>query len=95
MVFTLSGDGRWRVWDAATGEPLTPPFRSGLEVEWDLTPPDRPVADLIQWAELLSASRLDANGTLVRLDKADEIAKRWEGYRTGYLGQTRMVQGDD
>jgi WD40 repeat protein len=95
MVFTLSDDESWRVWDAATGAPLTVSFRRGLEVEWDLTPPDRPVADLLQWAELLSASRLDSNGTLVRLDQADEIAKRWEGYRTRYLGQTSAGRSED
>jgi hypothetical protein len=81
------------VWDATTGQPITPPLKHegavdyamftaddravktighgkehGFVGSWELAPDNRPIKDLLLLAQLLSVHRLDASGTLVKLD---------------------------
>jgi tetratricopeptide (TPR) repeat protein len=114
LVSTL-GEDRFlrtiRVWDAATGEPVTPGFRSaqsvlrnrvpqrvvfapagyrlhgylarGGELEWDLTPDERPVRTLVSFAEVLSGHRIDPVSGLVPLE-GESFQRAWIDLRTRY-----------
>jgi WD40 repeat protein/tRNA A-37 threonylcarbamoyl transferase component Bud32 len=48
---------------------------------WDLTPTDRPVADLVLQAELLAGSQIDATGSLVPLEQPGDQLSQYAGAR--------------
>jgi WD40 repeat protein/serine/threonine protein kinase len=51
-------------------------FKGGFIRSWDLAPDNRPIKDLLLLAQLLSVHRLDASGTLVKLD-FDATTNAW------------------
>jgi WD40 repeat protein len=59
---------------------------------WELPQDDRPVADLVELAQLLSASRLDAQGDLVPLGPAD-LRAAWQALRANYPGDFTRAPG--
>src|SRR5262249_4719281 len=113
----FSPDGRWivtggsgdysaRLWDAVTGESLSPPLKHTGWVHHIATSPDsrplatacpagtiqiwpfpapeqRPLADLVLLAQLLSAQRADAADGLVGVEPADQ-RRAFEKLRTRY-----------
>jgi hypothetical protein len=104
LVVTAGADQTARVWDAATGQPLTPPLPytgparsasfsadsrraevmgAGSAVwAWDLRRDDRPVADLMELARLLSGSRIDPARGLLPLEP-EELEEEWQRVRAG------------
>src|SRR5207237_979706 len=86
-VLTASQDGAARLWDAATGESLTPLLpqtgwvRQALrapseERGWDLSSDGRPVEHLLRLAQWLSGQRIDETGGMVPLD-TDALKTLW------------------
>jgi Flp pilus assembly protein TadD len=113
FVVTGSLDRTARVWDAATGQPLTPPLRhdgevwraafssdgrrvhtavasvskGGVAFVWDLdlSPGDRPIADLVLQAQLLASRQVDQSGDLAPVEPAN-LGAAWERLRPRYPG---------
>jgi hypothetical protein len=73
------------VWDATTGEPLTPVLAPAEAAGWKalLTPDERPVEALLGLGRVLSAQRLDSSSGLVPLGPA-ELRGEWERLRAAY-----------
>jgi WD40 repeat protein/tetratricopeptide (TPR) repeat protein len=93
-IVTKAGDGL-RVWDAASGEPLSPLLRGGkragsvsdgrsaVAYASGALAIDWPVAQLARVAEVLSAERMTDAGGTAPLDRA-ELNKEWQDMRTKY-----------
>ncbi|MGH7172504.1 MAG: beta-propeller domain-containing protein, partial [Gemmataceae bacterium] len=89
-IVTLAADGL-RVWDAASGEPIGPvvkhhsdPTRDQGNAATLAFPADeRPAADLLRVAEVLSAQRAADAGEMAPLDRA-ELSKAWLNVRKKY-----------
>ncbi len=58
---------------------------------WELPADDRPVPDLVLLAQLLSASRFDAKGGLVRLEPA-ELKAAWQMLRSKYPDEFSLAR---
>src|SRR5205085_11940596 len=82
---TASLDGSSRVWDAATGEPLTPPLPPWDAKPWrdDLPAGGRPTGDLVSLARVLTGQRIDESGGLARVAPAD-LRELWAKLREKY-----------
>jgi hypothetical protein len=82
-----------RVWDAATGHPVSPVLDAGFGSSfegfsldghrllslgpngprlWDLSPDQRPAADLVAYAEVIAGYRLDLYGTRVEMSAVEQ-----------------------
>jgi WD40 repeat protein len=107
-------DGAMRLWDAATGEPMGPPImhKAGLECVdispdgrllvtvtfgrqvcvWRLPAPDKGAADLALFSQLLSASRFDDQGTIVRLEPA-HLKAIWLELKAKFPREFGMLAG--
>ncbi|HTU19161.1 MAG TPA: hypothetical protein VMG10_13960 [Gemmataceae bacterium] len=89
-LVTAAEDGL-RVWDAASGEPISPLLRHHSEPPGDrgnaatlvFQEDERPVADLLRVAELLSTQRVTEAGEKVPLDRA-ELSKAWQDVQKKY-----------
>ncbi|WP_261341226.1 WD40 repeat domain-containing serine/threonine-protein kinase [Fimbriiglobus ruber] len=68
---------------AADGRRVLTACRDKTARVWDVTPDDRPAADLVNLAQLLSASRLDDTGAVISLE-AGEVTRRWADLRARY-----------
>jgi WD40 repeat protein len=103
-VLTAGEDGAARLWDARTGQPLSPPLRHGGKIldarfspdgqvltagedgtvrTWDVRPDDRPAADWLRLAQLLSGQRLDETGGLSPL-RYETFRDTWPAFRAKY-----------
>jgi tetratricopeptide (TPR) repeat protein len=82
VLFTRQVGGLGRVWDALTGEPLTPILSPAEAHTWkDLLAPDaRPTEALLTLGRALSGHKLDAAGGLVALGPA-ELFDEWARLR--------------
>jgi tetratricopeptide (TPR) repeat protein len=78
------GGASGKVWDAATGELLSP----SLEVtsqDWDIAADTRPVEELRLLARVLSGSRIDETGAYLPLEP-DEFRSAWQELHTRGTG---------
>jgi len=89
LLLTESADTRARVWDLGTGESLTPLLRTRYDLHArapaknDLPRDDRPPADLVLLAQLLSGSRVDETGAFRPLEKSD-LTSAWDRLKKKY-----------
>jgi WD40 repeat protein/tetratricopeptide (TPR) repeat protein len=81
-LFTRQAGGAGRLWDAATGEPLTPLLGPGEAAAWRslLAPDERPTKTLVGLGRVLSGQKLDEAGGLAALGPA-ELADEWRRLR--------------
>jgi hypothetical protein len=108
VITAGSADGAARVWDATTGEPVTPLLRHSSNLwhaafspdgrravttastaqVWELPLEDRPVADLVLLAQVLTGLERRASGQFVPLEisrfRAD-WATLWSKYPRDFL----------
>jgi WD40 repeat protein/tetratricopeptide (TPR) repeat protein len=91
LIVTAAADGV-RLWDAATGEAISPPLHSSLvprnaqflkSLVRDFRPDDRPTAELVRMAEVMSAERRTDASELIPLDGA-ELNKQWRELHDKY-----------
>src|SRR5579875_1319554 len=90
QIVTMSSEGL-RLWDTASGEPISPLLRAGnvsdscLAVAYasGLLADDRPVAELVRMAEVLSAEHMANSGETIPLDLV-AWSKAWQDLRTKY-----------
>jgi WD40 repeat protein/tetratricopeptide (TPR) repeat protein len=72
----LGVPGNGKVWDAATGELLSPSLEASPH-DWDIPADPRPVEDLRLLARVLSGSRIDETGANLPLEP-DEFRSAWK-----------------
>jgi WD40 repeat protein/serine/threonine protein kinase len=94
---TTLTDGASQIWEIASGAPLTPPIKTlppgvnqpesrNTSSEEALPRDLRPVADLVQLAQMLAVARIDSGGNIVPL-RMNELAVAWENLHGKYPGQ--------
>ena len=64
--------------------------RDGTSRLWDLVPDNRPVTDLVLFAQLMSGFRLDQFGTLERIPATEQL-RILEELRTKYPSEFRIT----
>jgi WD40 repeat protein len=109
-------DGTARVWDAAAGEPVTPPLLHGDCVWhvafspdgrylmsasgdktarlWELPLETRPLAELVQMAQVLTGLEMREAGQWVPLD-ADRFRSDWAALHARYPRQFPSRRADE
>ncbi|MBI3851273.1 MAG: hypothetical protein HY298_13515 [Verrucomicrobia bacterium] len=89
ILVTENADSQARVWDLATGEPLTPLLKTSYDLDAPklskaaLARNDLPAADLVLLAQLLSGSQLDETGGIRPFERGD-VKSAWDKLKRKY-----------